>query len=85
MVLVRSAGLAVAAFVVALLSPPVHGFRAADEITSLPGWDGADLPSKWYSGYLDGGRKDGHSLHYHYIFILSENAPATDPGKLDHG
>ena len=28
--------------------------RAADEVTSLPGWEGR-LPSKHYSGYLDVG------------------------------
>lgn len=50
-----------------------------DEITSLPGWDGP-LPSKWFSGYLDGGSREPNiKLHYHYILILSENDPENDP------
>ena len=31
---------------------PLGASRDADEVKSLPGWDGA-LPSKHYSGYLD--------------------------------
>ena len=37
----------------------VFGAPEADEITTLPGWDG-DLPSKQYSGYLDFGSKHLH-------------------------
>ena len=46
----------------------------ADEVTSLPGWDGA-LPSKQYSGYLPVG--DG-TRHLHYYYTESEAKPTTD-------
>jgi len=48
------------------------------EIKELPGW-GKELPSKWYAGYLDGGRNGKYKLNYHYILIESENNPSTDP------
>ena len=49
----------------------------ADEVTSLPGWDGAP-PTKHYSGYIDVGNK--RTLHYY--LQMSERAPATDPTVL---
>jgi hypothetical protein len=49
----------------------------ADEILSLPGWDGS-LPSKQYSGYLDA--SSGSKMHY--WLVESENDPATSPTVL---
>jgi len=51
-----------------------HAAVPADEVTSLPGWDGP-FPSKQYSGYLNiaGGK------HLHYWLVFSENNPTTDP------
>eukprot|EP00054_Salpingoeca_dolichothecata_P015795 m.91549 g.91549 ORF g.91549 m.91549 type:complete len:465 (-) comp21661_c0_seq1:64-1458(-) len=47
--------------------------KDADEVKSLPGWDGP-LPSKHYSGLVP---VDGGMLHYY--LVLSENDPTTDP------
>jgi len=49
----------------------------ADEIKSLPGWDGA-LPSRQFSGYL----KVGASKHMHYWLVESEKDPKTAPTVL---
>jgi carboxypeptidase C (cathepsin A) len=48
---------------------------AADEVLSLPGWDG-ELPSKQYSGYLD---LPSTNKHLHYWAVLSEGDPSADP------
>mmetsp|Transcript_87147 Transcript_87147/g.154272 ORF Transcript_87147/g.154272 Transcript_87147/m.154272 type:complete len:471 (+) Transcript_87147:46-1458(+) len=40
---------------------------AADEVKSLPGWEG-ELPSRWFSGYLSFGKK-----HLHYILVETES------------
>jgi hypothetical protein len=52
------------------------------EVTSLPGWDGP-LPSKMYSGFSSAGASPGPTsngtMYFHYVFIESENDPATDP------
>lgn len=59
-----------------VLSVCVTAFAAvpADEVTSLPGWNGA-LSSKQYSGYLPiPGEK-----YLHYWLVESENDPANDP------
>jgi len=60
-----------------LLLAVVKAALPADEVTSLPGWNGP-LPSKQYSGYLNitGGK------HLHYWLVLSENNPTTDPLAL---
>ena len=47
-----------------------------DEITSLPGWEGA-LPSRQYSGYLPVNEEKSRFLHY--WFVESEGSPSTDP------
>ena len=59
---------------------PVGAPASADEVKSLPGWDGP-LPSKHYSGYLDVGLKTGakKDIHIHYWLSESERSPATDP------
>eukprot|EP01044_Picomonas_judraskeda_P013466 COSAG03_NODE_2038_length_3197_cov_5.678825_4_plen_141_part_00 len=59
---------------------PVGAPASADEVKSLPGWDGP-LPSKHYSGYLDVGLKTGakKDIHIHYWLSESESSPATDP------
>lgn len=55
-------------------------FPAGDEVTSLPGWSGP-LPSRIFSGFLDGGSdvQDGisYSMQMWYMLILAENV--TDP------
>jgi serine carboxypeptidase-like clade 1 len=56
----------------------VQAAVAADEVKSLPGWEGA-LPTKHYSGYLDA-NKGQH--HMHYYLQLSEGDPKTDPITL---
>jgi len=45
---------------------------------TVPGWE-EELPSKWYSGYIDAGTVNDFDLTYHYIFIESENDPTSDP------
>jgi carboxypeptidase C (cathepsin A) len=50
---------------------------SADEVTSLPGWDGA-LPSRQFSGYLT----VNTTKHMHYWMVESENDPSTDPVVL---
>ena len=50
---------------------------APDEITSLPGWEG-QLPSKQYSGYLNG----SNTTRLHYWLVESENSPETSPTVL---
>jgi carboxypeptidase C (cathepsin A) len=63
----------------------VHSARAVpmkDLVDVLPGWN-HPLPSRMYSGYIDAGTscqdQTCYSMHEHYIFIESENAPSTDP------
>ena len=58
--------------------PAARAAVDADEITSLPGWEGA-LPSRQWSGFLPiGGGKN-----YHYWLVASESASAaTDPVVL---
>ena len=54
----------------------------ADEVTKFPGFDGT-MPSKVYSGYLKasapGPRGNDQTFYAHYIFTLSQRAPAKDP------
>lgn len=53
----------------------------ADEIKTLPGWDGR-LPSKHYSGLISVGSETGTAGKLHYWFIESENKPSSDPVVL---
>jgi len=46
--------------------------HAPDRIKSLPGWTG-DLPSKQFSGYLNG----SNTTRLHYWFVEAEKSPAT--------
>lgn len=57
------------ALIHSVLSAPL-----ADEIKSIPGWDG-NLPSKQYSGYLN----ITESKHYHYWFVECETDPENAP------
>lgn len=50
----------------------------ADEVVSLPGWN-RELPSKWYSGFINVSETMGMDMMMHYIFIESEGDPAEDP------
>jgi len=64
------------ALLVGVLSAP-HQF----EVKSLPGWT-SPLPSKWYSGFVDGGPPPGAnatSMTFHWVFVESEVNPAEDP------
>lgn len=63
---------------VAVLSALTHAAPSADEVTSLPDYNGS-LPSKHYSGYLKA--LQGSWLHYYYV-EASEVAPATAPVVL---
>eukprot|EP01052_Picozoa_sp_SAG31_P028865 SAG31_NODE_2823_length_5038_cov_3.257340_2_plen_226_part_00 len=56
----------------------VHAARAADEITRLPGWDGA-LPSRQYSGMVDAKAWGGQMHQQHYWLVESERDPQADP------
>ena len=58
----------------------VDANRAADEVKSLPGWDGP-LPSRHFSGYLDIGLSTGapKDIHIHYWLTESEGQPSKDP------
>lgn len=55
---------------------------AADEVNSLPGWDGP-LPSRMFAGHVDAGSsfEDGieRKMFEHYFFVESEGDPAKDP------
>ena len=62
------------AFSVVAISTAAYAAVPADLVTSLPGFSGA-LPSKLYSGYLQGGA--GKMAHYAYSESL--NAPSSDP------
>jgi|EP01047_Picozoa_sp_COSAG01_P071201 hypothetical protein len=59
---------------------PIGASRAADEVKSLPGWDGP-LPSRMFSGYLDIGLSTGATkdIHIHYWLTESEGNPSRDP------
>jgi serine carboxypeptidase-like clade 1 len=60
-------------------TPPPHH---PNLVTRLPGWD-APLPSKWYSGLVSAGMKDGKTLMHHYVYIESESPdPSKDPVVL---
>ena len=54
----------------------------ADEVTTLPGWNGT-LKSKMYAGFVDAGSRTDDAVTYqlteHYIFFESENDPVNDP------
>jgi hypothetical protein len=54
---------------------PIGAPASADEVTALPGWEGA-LPSKHYSGYLDVGltTKAKKDIHIHYWLSESEGS-----------
>lgn len=58
----------------ALLPAYTYAAYAPDEILSLPGWPGA-LPSKQYSGYLNG----SPTTRLHYWLVESESNPETAP------
>lgn len=59
---------------------PVGAPASADEVKSLPGWQGP-LPSRHYSGYLDVGLQTGakKDIHIHYWLSESESSPESDP------
>ena len=57
------------------------GAPAADEMKSVPGWDGP-LPSKWYSGYVNVTASMGREMLVHYVYIESEGDAAADPTIL---
>eukprot|EP01052_Picozoa_sp_SAG31_P026349 SAG31_NODE_2382_length_5827_cov_1.421962_4_plen_319_part_00 len=63
-----------------VVAPPLSAAAAADEVTSLPGWESKSgplsLPSKHFSGYLPVG-SDDDDRHLHYYHIEAE----TDPDK----
>lgn len=50
----------------------------ADEIISLPGWNEPKLPSRQFSGYLNG----SDTTRLHYWFVESESSPETAPTVL---
>ena len=55
---------------------------AADEIKTLPGWDGS-LPSRHWSGYLSVPGVGSGTKYYHYWFVESEGtSPESDPVAL---
>jgi len=78
MAIVRSLALAAVAHL-------AKGAIDADEITSLPGWDGP-MPSRQWSGYIkvpavEQDKGKGNKF-YHYWFVESEGNPKTDPVAL---
>ena len=74
----RVAALACAAATATLVGmvQRVDGAPSQFEVHSLPGWDG-DLPSDWYSGYIEVGATSGVAGKIHYILQMSEGDPAT--------
>ena len=73
---------AAAVLLMVLFAPrPAQGAAAADEITSLPGWE-RKLPSRHYSGFVDVSERPGESagrfLHY-WLVEAEEVDPATAP------
>ena len=67
---------------VSQLLPCALAAIAADEIKTLPGWDGA-LPSRHWSGYLSVPGVGSGTKYYHYWFVESEGtSPESDPVAL---
>jgi carboxypeptidase C (cathepsin A) len=50
----------------------------ADQVWDLPGWP-EPLSSRWFSGSVFAGDKDGKRLFHHYMLLESESHPETDP------
>jgi len=69
--------IAYAAVVFACVLGVTSAAYAPDEILSLPGWSGK-LPSRQYSGYLNG----SDTTRLHYWLVESENDPANSPTVL---
>eukprot|EP01052_Picozoa_sp_SAG31_P033593 SAG31_NODE_3819_length_3852_cov_8.593658_1_plen_559_part_00 len=63
------------------LTGPAEPAPAADELFSLPGFDGAKLPSKHFSGYVPVGPAS-HRRQLRYWLQMSERDPGTDPVVL---
>ncbi|EDQ88901.1 uncharacterized protein MONBRDRAFT_37373 [Monosiga brevicollis MX1] len=58
----------------------VHAAPAADEVTSLPGWDKA-LPSKHYSGHIPVGKENNPTGYLHY---WSDHPPTQMASPIPH-
>eukprot|EP00299_Pterocystis_sp_00344_P017932 c8977_g2_i1.p1 GENE.c8977_g2_i1~~c8977_g2_i1.p1 ORF type:complete len:497 (+),score=119.52 c8977_g2_i1:1-1491(+) len=54
----------------------ITSFPVNDLVSELPGWD-HPLPSRMFSGYIDSNEQG--TMHTHYMFMESENNPASDP------
>lgn len=68
--------------VVTLASYTVVADDGDDDLVKfpLPGWpETSSLPSRWFSGLLDAGTKDGRSVRHHYVLVESETNPDKDP------
>jgi carboxypeptidase C (cathepsin A) len=49
--------------------------RPEDEVKSLPGQSFQNLSSRWFSGHFNVSK----GRHLHYLFMESQDKPATDP------
>ena len=49
--------------------------RPEDEMKSLPGQSFKNLSSRWFSGHFNVSK----GRHLHYLYMESEDKPATDP------
>lgn len=69
----------------AALCAVAHAAVPADEVTSLPGWDGP-LPSRTWSGFIEAGSDvwEGvnRTMHMWYMFLEADEAPMTKPVLL---
>ncbi|CAL5032961.1 unnamed protein product [Urochloa decumbens] len=68
------------AVVAALLCPPAAAAPEEHLVTGLPGFHGANFPSKHYAGYVTVDEASERSLFYY--LALSERSPAADPVVL---
>ena len=50
---------------------------SADEVTSLPGWEGP-LPSRMYSGFIDVSKAAGRDMHVHYWFLETHSTNSNN-------
>jgi len=73
--------MALRALAAALACACASAAPAADEVTSLPGWDGA-LKSKMYSGFVNVSATMGQDMLVHYLYFEAESDPDAAPTVL---
>ena len=83
MLLASRAAMAYAVLVSVLLTlPTADAAPTEDAVRNLPGYTGASLKSRHFSGFLPVGNASGSAGMLHYWLIESENDPSKDPAVL---